>query len=185
MKLSKELIDFMYPIWGEEKDGVKVIKLPTLSEFHEHLHKVRPYRLEGDITEGSMSEHADNDVATYEYRIFISQPNEIHLYVACKDGKVLEEPTVSNIKNDYGETIPLELVARLEKEYQKAQDEVVFFGWKVYKDTELSTSVIDVNGEGFKFLKEGSYTNNLTIEQALSIGLYYKLKRYERRRIFE
>ncbi len=207
MKLSKELIDFMYPIWGvrmNEKGevvekplpenytykgdvmrvdsarydpavkaynkAVKVIKLPTLSEFAKESFELIKYY-------GSRQpwEHA---IRINHYGRFISQPNEIHLYVACKDGKVLEEP------KPYTDGRSNADIEARKFEYRAACDTVIFPGWVCVADGTGGIVILNVETKTKIRFKHGLPESNVTgvwsiidsIEPVIQHGLYYKLK---------
>ena len=83
-----------------------------------------------------------------QHNNFLKQPLHIGLFVAAKDGKPLEVPTMDAIRKENPLHTPWDLLLiNRRREYNEAQQHVIFEGWEVH------TSI-----EGSVFLYHDSYT---------------------------
>jgi hypothetical protein len=100
------------------------------------------------------------------YAKFLQLPLTLSMFIPCNEnGEVLEEPTMEKISK-----MPLtsegwdSIFWRLKKEYQQAQQNVIFEGCKFVKEYEY-VWVIKHNGNTYTFLKDS------TIEDLIDLNL--------------
>ncbi|MFT5724169.1 MAG: hypothetical protein ACI9JN_001286 [Bacteroidia bacterium] len=201
IRLSKELESFMLPWCGvrvndkgevvekpEEKLYYKVkdstqswgdylsrefnkatlcIKLPTMIEFVKKIGKK------------VVADNSHCFMLTNQYADFLSQQNDLGMYVASKDGEVLEEPRIE----DYIFEHHPELVGNPKEydydsfeldssDYRIHQSEVMFFGWE-YSFTDSLEYVVGITqGENLLHWVHDEMLNGdeslPTLEQAIN-----------------
>ena len=131
--------------WEAYHNATRVIELPTREVFWDRL---------AESVVRSLMSRSDAFVLFNQFMILTSEKPTIDMFVPWANGKVLEEPTNPNTLDPQPELtnhIVNEMYVKLE-EYQTAQSQVQFFGWKVEIDSFKSrTSIRDKNGQLIMF----------------------------------
>lgn len=137
------------------------IKLPTLSEFVKKIGKK------------VVADNSHCFMLTNQYADFLFQQNKLGMYVASKDGEVLEEPRIE----DYIFEHHPELVGNPKEydydsfeldssDYRIHQSEVMFFGCRIRHASSFHD--VAISGDGYEIEIPHSPSKRTALEQTIN-----------------
>ena len=128
--------------------ATEAIKLPTLAEFCQQSFQL--------IKEMDSNEPWEHSMRIRRYISLLETPLTLSQFIPCVDGVPVEEPIGYHRYKQYDHDLNVVMEkdygwSELCKQYQAAQNAVIFEGWEVYRKSETHIGIKDCNDESIVF----------------------------------